>query len=130
MKVWRIEHKESGLGPWYHNAVVRGIEAFQETLSDNNFARFNPGNHNIPSADGIKFAEAYYDGTLDGWHYGFKTLTMVYRWFALAAGRKAMARVGYVLRQYEVPRGAVVFGNTQLAFYKQRATLLQERVLS
>lgn len=130
MKVWRIEHKDSGLGPWYHPTGIRGIDAFQKTLSDDNFTRLNPGNHNLPYKDGTDLACAYQAGELAHWSYGFKTLTMVYRWFALAKGRKAMAKVGFVLHQYEITTQHVLRGNTQLAFDKQRATLIQERALT
>lgn len=132
MKVWRIEHKESGLGPWiqstHHN---RGVCVFLSAIHNEGYReRIHPSNRKGPRVDGGNL-ENYAKGLgLHAYHFGLYSLAGAKYWFRSAKGRKAMAQVGFVLRQYEVATQHVLKGNTQVAFRKEKATLLQERVLS
>lgn len=132
MKVWRIEHKDSGLGPWRHRPYRVGIDAFLTTLSENVSIKHDPDNHPGPDQDGHSLQQAFERSylCLNGYHFGFPSLSMARYWFNNKRGREAMTQIGFVLHQYEVPKSDVLIGNTQIAFRKQRATLLQERVLS
>lgn len=132
MKVWRIEHRKSGIGPWHHGPHPgSGITAFCTALTRINVKRLHPNNHNTPDKDGGQLNRTAWlnDSRLTSWQYGFKSLKSVRYWFASAKGRRAMAQAGFVLRQYQIDRASVLLGNTQLAFNQKLAILLREQEL-
>lgn len=123
-KVYRVELKFSilddnfkrtwdstNIGPYVGAYKVRNIGGYS-MLRLRTSMEFQP----VPDEDGM-LNVSY------GLLYGFKDIEQFLKWF-----RDDMAVLdwsGFALAEYEVPEKDIVYGNSQIAFSKENATLIQ-----
>lgn len=109
MRVWRVEHKDSGFGPYLH--LPSPVDCY------------GSDRHPLPYSDGIKkFPEGHYK-------YGFESVQKLKAWFNKTELRK-LEKAGFVCRIYKVQVKHVTRGKKQLVFSYDRAKVLRKsRVL-
>jgi len=61
------------------------------------------------------------------YHYGFADLSQFLRWFPHKKARGALADAGVRLSLYKVPSAYVKVGSAQVAFRRDKATLVEKR---
>lgn len=103
--LYRIQHKDSGIGPYRHEfddglicrnsyRVFTVIELIRSDLDTN----LDSANHPTPPKDGISD-----DHILDHVRYGFKSLAKMRRWFTgNSAVYDLFEKHGFILMRYQV----------------------------
>lgn len=116
MHVYRVENKYTSLGPW-KMVEVDGERVHPVTLYEyNKRIGHHPSTHPCPHKEGMT-----------GWrkmHFGCQSLALLMEWFPCIEGRKAFSHIMH-LAVYDVDLEHVVFGEMQVAFRKEEATLLK-----
>lgn len=125
MLVYRVEHKDTCIGPYHSRFNVNiPIESHQQLFNIlTNF--FFKRHHVDPSDDMI-------DGTsfnLYGWKFGFKDEKSLTKWFNNHRGIKGLQNLGFVVRVYEVPSDQVKQMKSQIAYCPSVAKLSSEHAL-
>lgn len=117
MLVYRIEHKETGTGPFRSEGMDNVASLWGQAYWD-----ASDSMHPIPLDDGLK--------DFVGTHvFGLPTFDMVFHWFERIWNRLRFR--DFVLRVYDVNESDSMVGKsgTQVAFRKDRATLVEEMTL-
>lgn len=138
MLVYRFENTHSGYGPWAPTAERDHYEALGKRWSYgtpyNGVAHYNdarrsgedpylmPSAYSEPSVTPIHRHASY--GSMDGWFFGFGSLTSMRQTFGSKPGRRAMHEAGVPLVVYDVPEDHVMRGTRQVIFRKDRAVRL------
>lgn len=107
-RVFRVEHKERGEGPYNGPYVAGGCG-------------YAVGTHPTPKEDGIPYIRP-------NEHCAFGSPAQMRRWFTVA-NRKALHSVGYQLAVYAVPDLFVRRGRKQVVFNKEAAKRIASRSL-
>lgn len=88
--ILRIEHKETGIGPYRSEKDNYGTEVYK-TLDKHNYSSEHPG----PSEEGIFIWE---NNTL---RFGFSSIYQLTHWFN-DYERDVLKKHGYIIRRYKV----------------------------
>lgn len=105
MNVYRVEHKQSGYGPYM------GLSMFDPLM--NNMRYFFPGTCPGPREDGIH-------QDFSGKHFGFKRVRDLVNWFRFRDILK-LKKKGFVVYRYRVEPDHVFLGEKQVCFAKNKS---------
>lgn len=110
--VYRIEHPESGRGPWWHDTAIG------EEVNTLTFADYSYSTHPIVREDIKGFQSAIHVvGVLDR--------QQLYHWFNEEA-MEFLYMHDFVVRVYDVSEILTSYSDTQVAFDMLDATLIKE----
>lgn len=110
MRIYRVEHVESGVGP-YTTCI--------EKATDIILKYFNPRNQPLPQDDGLI--------DYDGLWFGFESRRQLTDWFPHPI-LPMLERLGFKVMVYEVALADMKRGRRQVAFVKENAVRLNEEV--
>jgi hypothetical protein len=125
VKVLRIE-KPDGMGPymevtdWLRHASPKAQTWWRATWADE---RYHPHGSSVPGWSMLMPKEQ-----LD-YHFGFLDEEQMRAWFP-PVYREALAKEGYVLNEYVVPRLYVLWSDKQAAFKVDEAKLVETRSIA
>ena len=117
MKVYRLEHSESGQGPYSHNVrypagtvtpeIVDMAIAWSKVKKNLSNAHDFDSDHPCPHDDGMQH--------LTNYKYGFSSLKSLAEWFN-DGWLERLKPFGFVIKVYSVPDDEVEIGNKQVSF--------------
>ncbi len=107
MKVYRVEHRESQIGPYQGNAV-------DDSTLDYYWSSKHPG----PKEDGIPDPQRTE-------HFGFKSVRQLLDWFLLW-DIWAWKKQGFAVYKYDISDEYVRLGGRQLVFVRAQASSRRE----
>lgn len=114
--VWRVETL-GGKGPYENDApAVLAHDRMKEGCSEIR--------HPTPHRDTLLKDEWY---RCVGWQFGFRSLKQYLSWFYTKGAREVLNEKGTVLRKYAVSAEYIIYGDKQLVFSKEHASLVEER---
>jgi hypothetical protein len=121
VKVYRIEHAETGQGPFSCGIRHKYDEAHR--CRDRDHSAANPPGPLSYGEHGTALADLYDKRGSEAVSYvfGFESLKQLKGWFRSKLGRRALAQEGMVLATFEVPENAIARGNWQVAFKRSQA---------
>lgn len=124
MKIYRVEHKESGLGPYRHRVNdQRWIE-----LDWDRYNRCCSANHcPAPHHESRNIKSIFDGGRYKDWYFGFQSVDQIKKWF----GRKvlrALKRDNFVIAVYEIDEEHIESSEFQSTFIKANATKIYENI--
>lgn len=118
MKVYRVEHRKTGEGPY------QNIDDFFKWRNVDH--TYDNGRPNPFNCGGELEKEMRLGEVENVYSFGFHKKKLYDRWFT-GVERKRLAKLGYCLAIYEVDRKNVLLSTTQCAF--RNGTLLEKREL-
>lgn len=125
MLVYRVEHKDTGIGP-YHSRFDANFSSESQRQLENILNDFFFKRHHVDPSDDMG------DGTsfnLYGWKFGFKDEKSLTKWFDHHRGIKGLQNLGFVVRVYEAPNQQVKQMKSQIAYHPSSAKLDSEHAL-
>jgi hypothetical protein len=124
---YRIEHKESGIGPYRASirTKTRKKEQFYNVMRKELGHTFESGYHVAPYQD-EKLKDQYRkDETVGDLRYGFASLTKLRRWFGTDEKTyRVFKKYGFVLRRYTTKNR--IDGREQSMSHKEDLTKVKE----
>lgn len=127
MYVYRIEHKEIGIGPYRQLSKINMIDLDQYDMLDAHVNYTHPSVlvdvWTLPKIDSKP--KPY---TLDDYVCGFDTIEQLMSWFE-SCWLPILHTNGYVLTIYDVSDSLVVAGKHQIVFVKSQAVLIDSMSL-
>ena len=100
MKVFRYEHKDTGVGPYIECSIQQW--EWQDECHDGFSGRPNPDEDNIDHNDDYR--------------YGFANTKQLSAWFSHSE-RVRLIQADFKLKVLWIPTNKVIHGNKQVAFY-------------
>jgi hypothetical protein len=119
-KVWRVEHRDTWLGPWWHpyaNTKWCPVQLYNAARKQGDIADSGPD----PQSD-VPHCPRF---TCD-WFCGTRHLDQLLDWFPCPKGRRAMAQCGMIIRQLEVPARFIRDGRHQSVFKRGVSKVIKE----
>lgn len=123
MKIYRIEHKISRCGP-FNGSATRAYDDNHKCHEDH--SSYDPPGPWGLGEQGTELSQVFKARDHSTYYFGFRSKAQLKRWFRSAAGRRAMAKEGFVVGLYEAPREVVAKGNWQVAFQRLNASLIRD----
>jgi hypothetical protein len=111
LRVYRIEHRDTGKGPWSLTGTVQLYDA----VSGHDPLDKRPTG---PQDEGGPFYERFKE---EGGIFGFLSISQLLDWFPSPAGREAMKGQGYIVAVYRVPFVSVNKGRNSVVFPQDKA---------
>ena len=120
MKVYRVEHCETGWGPYGDTAQFPGGLGFQ------GFMREQGPDHDLGYRHPVE-GHSYTDPFRDQLRWGFESMRQLHDWFDYFGqnGYDVLAEYGYCVRVYEVDSADVNRYSKQVTFYHDRAEVIR-----
>lgn len=111
MLVYRVEHKETGFGPYNPQHEDLGV-------GYDNWINSMPGHHPSPTAD-IQGMSSLDWGAREAYLYGFQSIDSLRKWFPDDYLFQLEHYYGFRLAVYDVPEEDVLKGERQVAFHHE-----------
>lgn len=121
--VFRVEHQETGKGPYSVD------EVWQRLYDLKDFESSWPSTKDDPKLNAYRpILARKMHKDLDGMHlyFGFPNVRAFNTWFGNPALRAELTRSDFVVRQYRVHKSAARHGKTQSVFVKDAARVVAE----
>lgn len=106
MKIFRVEHKNTGDGPYYDSTFR---DAWQSAPHSTSTGHIDP----LDIKSGFDYEQ--YEDLCRGWRSGFKSMNDLQSWFNENELDK-LSQFGYIITAFEVPCNYVHVGNNQVIF--------------
>ena len=109
MLAYRLEHPESGKGPWWHQGPTWDDDAYAK-FDKNWMDQSDTTIYNEPRRDGIK---EFCEGTDI---VAVPDIDMLKEWFGFQDIITMLEHAGFKIRVYDIPDDSVKWGGAQIAF--------------
>ena len=125
MLVYRVEHKDTGIGP-YHSRFDTLVSADKRNRLNNILNNYLFKRHHVDPSDDVGDGSKF---NRYGWLFGFNDELSLTRWFDNIHAIKGLQSLKFIVRVYEVRDTHVMTLKSQVCYMPRDAKLVSEHDL-